>query len=190
MISDNLWVGRVVRLTGLERQDARAFSSWHNDAGFLRLLDAEIARPRTEDEVLKWFEDWQKDPRIIAFAVRFLNSDDLLAVIMLEGIHFQHGVAWLGLGIGNREQWGKGYGREAITLTLNYGFDELNLHRIQLSVFEYNTRGIALYEKLGFRREGVFREFMQREGRRYDMYLYGLLRREWEALKQEGAQVG
>ncbi len=65
-------------------------------------------------------------------------------------------------------------------LILKYGFNELNLHRIQLTVFEYNERGIALYEKLGFRREGVFREFMLREGRRYDMYLYGLLRREWE----------
>ena len=87
------------------------------------------------------------------------------------------------MGIGNREQWGKGYGREAMDLVLKYGFDELNLHRIQLTVFEYNERAIALYEKLGFRREGVFREFMQREGQRYDMYLYGLLRREWAALR-------
>ena len=43
-----------------------------------------------------------------------------------------------------------------------------------------NERAIALYEKAGFRREGVFREFGQRDGRRYDMYLYGLLRPEWE----------
>jgi RimJ/RimL family protein N-acetyltransferase len=89
-------------------------------------------------------------------------------------------VAWLGIGIGDREQWGKGYGREAMELVLRYGFHELNLHRIQLTVFEYNERAIALYEKLGFRREGVYREFMQRDGKRYDMLLYGLLRREWE----------
>ncbi len=46
-------------------------------------------------------------------------------------------------------------------------------------MFEYNERAIALYEKLGFRREGVYREFLSRDGQRYDMYLYGLLRREW-----------
>ncbi len=190
MISDNLWAGRLVRLTGLERQDARIFASWHNDAGFLRLMDAQAARPRTEDEILREFEDWQKDPKIAAFGVRLLDSEELLAVIMLEGILYQHGVAWLGVGIGNRERWGKGYGREAITLLLRHGFHELNLHRVQLTVFEYNERAIALYEKLGFRREGVFREFLLREGRRYDMYLYGLLREEWEALSQEGARVG
>ena len=49
------------------------------------------------------------------------------------------------------------------------------------AVFSNNERCIALFEKLGFRREGVYREFLQRDGRRYDMYLYGLLRPEWEA---------
>ena len=52
---------------------------------------------------------------------------------------------------------------------------------MQLTVFAYNERAIALYEKLGFVREGVYREFLARDGVRYDMYLYGLLRREWEA---------
>lgn len=181
MISDNMWVGQLVRLTGLKKEDAETFSSWHNDAGFLRLLDADFARPRSEDEIQKWFDEWQKDPRQVSFAVRRLDDEAVLGLISLESILWSHGVAWLGVGIGDREQWGRGYGREAMSLLLKYGFDELNLHRIQLSVFEYNERGIALYEKLGFRREGVFREFMQREGRRYDMYLYGLLRREWAA---------
>jgi RimJ/RimL family protein N-acetyltransferase len=63
--------------------------------------------------------------------------------------------------------------------------DELNLHRVQLTVFSYNERAIALYEKLGFQREGVYREFIQRDGRRYDMYLYGLLRREWKANQKQ-----
>jgi RimJ/RimL family protein N-acetyltransferase len=190
MISDNMWTGKLVRLTGLKKEDAKAFSSWHDDAGFLRLIDAELARPRTEEEIQKWFEDWQKDPKEIAFAVRKLDSDEMLGFIALEGILLQHGVAWLGVGIGDRNQWDKGYGRDAISLLLKYGFDELNLHRIQLTVFEYNERGVALYEKLGFRREGVYREFMQREGRRYDMYLYGLLRREWAAANEEGEGVG
>ncbi len=95
-------------------------------------------------------------------------------------------MAWLAIGIGERENWGKGIGGEAMTLALDFTFRELNLHRVQLTVFEYNERAIALYERLGFVREGVCREFMQRDGRRYDMYLYGLLRREWEAQRNAG----
>jgi RimJ/RimL family protein N-acetyltransferase len=52
-------------------------------------------------------------------------------------------------------------------------------------VFSYNKRAIALYEKLGFQREGVYREFLQRDGKRFDMYLYGILRREWDARQQQ-----
>jgi RimJ/RimL family protein N-acetyltransferase len=182
MISDNLWVGKTVRLTGFAKSDAGLLARWHEDAGFLRLIDAPHARPRSEEEIQKWFDEWQKSERTIAFAVRLLEDDTLLALASLEGILWSHGVAWLAIGIGDREQWGKGYGREAMTLILQYGFNELNLHRIQLTVFEYNERAIALYEKLGFRREGVYREFMKRDGKRYDMYLYGLLRPEWEAL--------
>lgn len=47
-------------------------------------------------------------------------------------------------------------------------------------MFSYNERAIALYEKLGFQREGIYREFLQRHGKRFDMYLYGILRREWQ----------
>ncbi len=64
-------------------------------------------------------------------------------------------------------------------LALRFAFNELNLYRVQLTVFSYNERAINLYEKLGFQREGVFREHIQRDGRRHDMILYGLLRQEW-----------
>jgi RimJ/RimL family protein N-acetyltransferase len=182
MISDNMWQGQHVRLTVLSKDDAATVSRWYQDAGFLRLVDANWARPRSADELEKRFEEWQKSEQGLTFAVRRLADDSLIALASLEDILWSHGVAWLGIGIGDREQWGKGYGLEAMELLLGYGFRELNLHRIQLTVFQYNERAIALYEKLGFQREGVYREFMQRDGKRYDMYLYGLLRREWEAL--------
>lgn len=189
MISENMWRGKTVRLAGFARGDAAILARWDEDAGYQRLSDAMHVRPHGEEAIQKRIEEWPKDERAITFAVRLLADDALVAVVALEDILWAHGVAWLGIGIGDREQWGKGYGRETVGLILKYGFHELNLHRIQLTVFEYNERAIALYEKLGFRREGVFREFMQREGRRYDMYLYGLLRSEWAVMNGQGAQV-
>jgi RimJ/RimL family protein N-acetyltransferase len=180
MISDNIWQGEHVQLTAVTKDDAAAVSRWYQDAGFLRLMDANWVRPRNAEELEKRFEEWQKSDQGLTFAVRAVANGSLIALVSLEDILWSHGVAWLGIGVGDREQWGKGYGSEAMELILRYGFNELNLHRIQLTVFQYNERAIALYEKLGFQREGVYREFMQRDGKRYDMYLYGLLRREWE----------
>jgi RimJ/RimL family protein N-acetyltransferase len=82
--------------------------------------------------------------------------------------------------IGDPANRGQGYGYEATQLALAFAFHELNLHRVTLTVFDYNQPSIALAEKLGFRREGVFREFLQRDGQRHNMILFGLLRHEWE----------
>ena len=86
----------------------------------------------------------------------------------------------MSISLGDFANWGKGYGNEATRLALGFAFNELHLHRVQLTVFDYNPRAIHLYEKLGFQQEGIYREFLQRDGRRFDMYLYGLLRHEWE----------
>jgi RimJ/RimL family protein N-acetyltransferase len=65
---------------------------------------------------------------------------------------------------------------------LRYAFRELNLHRVTLTVFEYNPRAIRSYEKAGFVVEGRLRNWLNREGRRWDMIHMGILREEWETL--------
>lgn len=179
MLSDNIFIGEHVHLTAVTKEDVPVLARWHNDAGFLRLLNADAAKPQTEADATKWLEEAQKAPNGYLFAVREQPGDLLLGFVELDGILWNHGVAWLGVGIGDRERWGQGLGGEALRLALNFAFNELNLHRVQLTVFAYNDRAIALYEKLGFVREGIYREFLCRDGQRYDMYLYGLLRREW-----------
>ena len=176
---DNILAGQHVRLTAVTKQDAPALARWHDDAGFLRLLNASAAKPQTQDDVTKWLEEAQKAPNGYLFAIRPRDGEGLLGFVEVDGILWNHGVGWLGIGIGEREHWGQGIGGEAMRLALNFAFNELNLHRIQLTVFAYNERAIALYEKLGFVREGVYREALHRDGQRYDMILYGLLRREW-----------
>ncbi len=179
MISDNLFLGNRVRLTAVTKEDLPILARWHSDAGFLRLLDARAAKPQTVDELGKWLDDAQRSPNGYLFAIRPLDLDDLWGWVELDGILWNQGLAWLGIGIGDREHWGQGIGDEALRLALNFAFNELNLHRVQLTVFAYNERAIALYEKLGFVREGVYREALHRDGQRHDMVLYGLLRREW-----------
>ncbi len=90
----------------------------------------------------------------------------------------------MGIGLGERENWGKGYGTDAMKIILRYAFTELNLRRVTLDVFEYNQRGVRSYEKAGFVIEGRVRGMILREGRRWDVIFMGILREDW--LKQEG----
>lgn len=184
MTLSTLLEGAHVRLTSLGPADAPIIARWQQDNDYLRHLDANAAFPRNESQIAEWMRDGQRGRENFLFGIRTVFNDDLIGFLELGEVMWTHRSTWLALGIGEREQRGKGYGYEAMTLALDFVFRELNLHRVQLTVFGYNEAAIRLYEKLGFTREGVYREFLERDGQRYDMYLYGILRREWEAIAE------
>lgn len=185
MRNSSLLHGSRVWLTALSRDDAAVIARWDTDSEFIRLLDSSPAYPRNEDQVARWIENEQKSCDNFLFGIRLVETDDLIGWLELDGIQWNHQTCSLGIGIGNRALWGQGYGAEAMNLALEFAFYELNLHGVHLTVFSYNQRAITLYEKLGFQREGAYREYLQRDGQRYDMLLYGILRHEWEALREE-----
>ena len=118
--------------------------------------------------------------RELSLAIRLLEHERIVGTVGLDEIEWPNRVANFAIAIGCPDDWGKGYGTEAANLLAGYAFNELNLFRLQLTVFEFNSRAIALYETLKFQQEGTFRKFMERDGTRHDMYLYGLLREEWD----------
>ena len=182
----NLFQGTQVRLTAFTKDDLPTMARWYQDAEFLRLYDSRPAHPRSETELGQWLEELRKDKNTFVFAIRLLEGQDLIGYLEIDGIDWQHGVCGMGLGIGDRANWGKGYGSEATKLALEFAFNELNMHRVQVTVFSYNTQSNILIEKMGFRKEGVFRERLWRDGQRHDMLLYGLLRPEWEERTWQG----
>lgn len=169
----------TLRLAAVTPDDYPALCHWYEDADFMRRYDASPAMPKTVAEVAKYIEEQQQSPTAFPFVVRLLEGDTLIGYLEVDGILWNHGTGWISLGIGEAVHRGRGYGHAAMTLGLDFAFRELNLRRVQLTVFTNNAPALALYEKLGFQREGVFREFLHRDGEVYDMLLYGLLRREW-----------
>ena len=178
-MADSLFWGRRVRLSAICPDDAPRLAAWYDDSEFLRLYAADPAWPRSAADIGAWLQD-QKPPQNFLLAVRPQDEDGFFGIIGLDEVLPFQGVAGLSMALG-RPYWGQGYGREALHLLLAYAFGELNVRRVQLTVFAYNPRAVRLYESAGFQREGAFREFIQRDGQTYDMYLYGLLRREWDA---------
>ena len=181
MLSTDLLRGDLVRLTALTRQDAAPIAAWYQDAEFMRLYGAETAFPKVEEDIAERIERARQNAYNFAFGVRRLDDDVLVGMAELSDVSWSNGNAWLSLAIG-KPFWSHRLGSEALPLLLGYAFRELNLHRVQLTVFSYNERALALYRHVGFSHEGTFREHLCRDGQRYDMLLMGILRCEWETL--------
>lgn len=179
----NLLIGDKVKLTSLNEKDLVIVENWYNDVNFLRLYDIISAFPKSEAQLLDMLNNKRNSSNSYIFAVRNLEDNKLIGVTGFEEILWNNGVSTIFVGIGDKEYRGKGCGREALKLTMEFGFQELNFHRIQLNVLQYNNSAINLYESLGYKREGVYREFIHRDGKRYDMYLYGILREEWNKIR-------
>ncbi len=182
-VSNHL-AGRRLYLDALTADDGVAVAAWHRDGAFLRHLDADPATPPTADALLQGWSTLQTAGGF-PFAVRTQGvSPRLVGLVALDEVLWAQRGGWLAMEIAPTE-WGQGFGREALGLLLRFAFDEVNLRRLSLTVFAYNTRAIGLYEGMGFVREGAFREFLMRDGQPHDMLLYGLLEREWRAARCE-----
>ena len=188
MVITDLFRGQLVRLAAEQPQlHAKAWSQWLRNSEYMLLLDTDPPVLWSEQKIKAWVEkELEKDdPGEFYFMIHTLQDDRLIGFLSLNTLMWNHGDAWLAIGLGEADLWGKGYGSDALQLALRYAFDELNLHRVTLSVFEYNPRAIRAYQKAGFVEEGRVRGSFLRQGRRWDEIYMGILRQEWRALTVE-----
>ncbi len=178
----NLFCGPNLKLTSIKEADVEAIEKWFNDIAFLRYYDMLPAFPQNQKDVKQMLEEFSDSFVKYIFAIRENDSEDIIGIIGFDDIIWSNGVATVFIGIGDERYTGKGLGKEALSLLLDFGFNELNFYRIQLNVIAYNEGAIKLYENAGFQKEGTYRKFINRDGERYDMLLYGLLREEWNNL--------
>ena len=190
LVKNDLFRGQLVRLAAADTKlMGQLYPRWGRNSEFKRMLDTSPAYPYSEKATQAWFEREQDkaEPDYLIFLIRTLEDDRVIGDIGLDRPNL-HGDVFVGIGIGEPDYWGKGYGSDAMEIILRYGFQELNLHRISLDVFEYNPRAIRSYEKVGFKIEGRYRQFLNREGRRWDMIFMGITNQEWRARQKAQAR--
>lgn len=181
----NILLGKSVRLAAVDPEEmAKAASHSVRDSELDRLMDSSAASlhsPKAfKEEIEKELED--PDSSTFYFSIRSCADNALLGDIALDVDEWNTGNGFVGLAVYDRANWGKGFGSEAMHLLLEFAFNEVNLRRVSLTVFDYNPRAIRSYEKAGFRHEGRLRGRLMREGKRWDMLVMGILREEWMAI--------
>lgn len=136
-----------------------------------------------DSEVSKYREifDFKKtELKNISFGIYDKTSLKLIGDIGISKIDLKNNHAEIGMTIGDKNFWGKGYGTDLVKTILKFCFKELNLNKVYLDVWEENERAIGCYLKCGFKKDGVLREHVFRDGVYHNKWVMSVLKREWQ----------
>jgi RimJ/RimL family protein N-acetyltransferase len=177
--------GEFVRLRALRRDDLSVVAEHYNDeevVGSIAFWDA----PCGADDAVEWFERNMKErPLGRSMAIARLSDDAFMGSCGLYRFNWRARTASLGIAIWSPEGRDRGYGTDAVRLLHRYAFDTLNLNRIELSVFADNARAQRVYEKAGFVTEGRRRQAWFWNGAYRDIIDMGVLRDDYEKLREQ-----
>ncbi|KPL02476.1 MAG: hypothetical protein AMJ90_05730 [candidate division Zixibacteria bacterium SM23_73_2] len=171
--------GKKVRLRAIEKTDIDEVMKWINDPEVVKYIGYPVY-PFSRYQEERWLERIldEKSPDKV-FVIETKNGV-YLGGIGLHQINWHNRSAMVGIVIGKKEYWDKGYGTDAMRIILDLAFNRMNLHRVGLNVYDFNQRAVKSYEKCGFKKEGVLREGYYYGGKYHDVVVMGILKKEFK----------
>jgi RimJ/RimL family protein N-acetyltransferase len=176
--------GRSVVLRRHVSGNLDAFRRWYADPEIARLARYQEGPMRVE-EIDRFFQVRALGPDSLAMAIHVRETNRLIGTCAFSQLDGDNGSALYHITIGEADAWGHGFGTEATRLMVDHAFGTLGLHRISLSVFEFNERAIRSYAACGFVAEGRARESIRRDGRWWDEVSMSILEDDWRRHRAE-----
>lgn len=171
--------GEKIRLRPLWEEDLLELASWWNDPAWMVFQSANIA-PSPDTSTMDMFRTWSsnKDTGSFGFSIEEIESRKLVGHVTLWGIDPVVRAGTLGIIIGGKYV-DRGFGTDVMRVILRFAFEELGINKVELSVWEYNTRGLKTYERVGFVVEGTRRAATFHAGQYWAQIQMGILKSEY-----------
>lgn len=161
-------------LRGLNFKDKEYLLNWNRDEEIRRLTGALYSVSEIEHE--EWFKNKSISKTEKMWCIVDFNSKEPIGVVGLKNFDYISRNSELYIYIGEKKFWGKGIGSKVTSQVLQIAFENLNLHKVYLSVFSYNLRAIKMYEKIGFQVEGELIDNVFRDGKFHNTFIMGKIR--------------
>lgn len=181
--------GRMIHLRTLTRRDLTYLAEWGDDRSLEYLVGSDFLRAFREiyDKQPTFFDAVLADPTQIALMIVPNRSGDgkPVGVVRLFNIHVEDGYAGIETVVADAHASRRGFGVQASRLVAFYGVDVLGLRRIECKAYEYNALSINTLLRNGFTQEGVLRKAAFKNGRYWDIIIFGILRDEIEEQRRK-----
>lgn len=177
-----------IYLRALNPDDYKVSVKWRNDPAIQEMIGGPkyFVSPERERQ---WVENAIISKDKIVLAVCLIENDQYIGNVMLQDIDWINRTARVPYMIGDKSVWGKGYATEARMLMLKFAFEERNLRRISAVVLEDNIASLRVNEKCGFKKEGLLRKSVFKNGKYHNQYILGLLKEEFDEAYKKYCEV-
>ena len=175
-----MYLGEKVRLRAYRKEDVPQALAYMNDPEVKRLLTPGIPFLYTLEDELKWYDGITALKDTYNFAIETLEDQKYIGGCGINSVDWKNSVVVVGIFIGDKSYWGKGYGTDAMRTLVKFIFEQMNIRKVKLNVYAFNERAVKSYEKCGFVKEGTLRQEIFRDGQYHDEYVMGILRDEYK----------
>jgi RimJ/RimL family protein N-acetyltransferase len=168
-------IGRKCYLSPMNVNDAEKYTEWLNDLEVMKhfsLYSSIISLENEKEALIKLTKEHN-------YSIINLETNELIGSCGFMDIDHINQTAEIGIFIGNKYLWNQGYGTEAFSLLIDYGFKALNFHNIMLRVYENNKNAIKCYEKVGFKKIGIRREALKRNLKRQNIVYMDIMEKDF-----------
>lgn len=164
----------TVYLRAIETEDYKTTYQWRNDDEISSMVGGQKYFVSLEKEK-KWVESIMGDNSSIRLMVCLKESNKPIGMVTLADVNYINRSAHSHILIGDKAEWGKGYGTIALQQLLTYAFEEMGLHRIEAMVLETNIGSVKMHKKCGYSEEGIKREAVYKNGRYHNQLIMSVL---------------
>lgn len=171
--------GSKVVLRDYKKEDVKKAHKYMNDYDIIRVLSLDPVFPKSLEQEEKFIMSIKEDGLNYNFAIEDLETKEYIGGCGIKDADAKNRTCSIGVFIGEKNLWGKGYGTDALETLISFIFNELNFEKIKLSVYSFNDRAIKCYTSLGFTVEGTLEREIFREGKYHNIILMAMFREDY-----------
>lgn len=174
-----MYYGEKVCLRAYKEEDIKVATGLVNDAELQKFLSPRIPFPMSPWEEEEWIKSQKTNQNSeFNFAIEDIKTKKYIGGCGIQEVNWLVRTAEVGIMIGDKNYWGKGYGTDAMKVLLKFIFENMNINKVKLNVFSFNERAIKSYKKCGFKVEGTLKDEIFKEGKYYDEILMAIFKDE------------
>ncbi|MER2128355.1 GNAT family protein [Solibacillus sp.] len=179
---ENFLTGKRIVLRKITKDDYENFYAIEDVVESRLLMNDDIPFPPTISDHEKFLSEVNPEKDEYIFGIELKDKKIFIGTISIYSVNWKNSTCHVGVSIGTEYQ-GKGFGTDSMKILIDFIFNYMNLNKVKLQVFSFNKRAVASYEKCGFSLEGTLKEELFRFGKFHDIYVMGLLRKDWVNLR-------